>query len=148
MSHAKAWSRGRIVAATLLVAYLFFLAFILINPSARLATETVGSAYDVVVSIIGSHAWLTPKRVEFATNLAMFLPLGLLILLTWPRLNWRDVTVVAFLLSAGVEIYQGVLLPHRSAEFADVVANTLGCALGAVLVALADTAVGRMPTRQ
>jgi len=123
-------------ALALLSAYLLFLGFILLNPSARLASDTVGSAYDVIVSVIGEHAWLTGKRVEFATNLAMFVPLGLLIPLSWPRLNWRDVTVVAFLISAAVEIFQGVFLPHRSAEFADVVANTLGCAVGAVLVAV------------
>ncbi|HNA99316.1 MAG TPA: VanZ family protein [Marmoricola sp.] len=134
MSGSRRWSRGRIAAAVLLAAYLLFLGLILFNPSARLATDTVVSAYDVLVSLLGEQTWLTGKRVEFATNLAMFVPLGLLIPLVFPRLNWRDVTVTAFLISSGVEIYQGVLLPHRSAEFADVVANTLGCALGAVVL--------------
>ena len=103
------------------------------------ALKAAGEKNMIKVDRVPDFTVEVPREKEhgdFATNLAMFVPLGLLIPLSWSRLNWRDVTVVAFLISAAVEIFQGVLLPHRSAEFADVVANTLGCAVGAVLVAI------------
>jgi len=36
-------------------------------------------------------------------------------------------------LSGAVELYQGLYLPPRSAQFVDVVSNTLGGLVGAVL---------------
>ena len=53
--------------------------------------------------------------------------------LLWPRPSWRDWTAVGFVASFLVEVVQAVALGGRSATHADVVANTLGTLLGALL---------------
>ena len=73
------------------------------------------------------------SRVEFALNVAAFVPLSLLGTLLWPRLSWRDWTAVGFVASFLVEAVQAIVLGDRSATHADVVANTLGTLVGAVL---------------
>jgi VanZ family protein len=50
-----------------------------------------------------------------------------------PSYSWRDWTAFGFCLACLVELLQGLLLPGRHASFSDVVANTLGALLGALL---------------
>ncbi|HMY08590.1 MAG: VanZ family protein [Nocardioidaceae bacterium] len=145
MSSQHRRSRGRFLAATLLALYSLSLAFILLNPSPALPEDVVSRAQEALASLFGSPSLVGGKRVEFALNLLMFIPVGILVPLVAPRLNWRDVTVIALLASAGVEIYQGVFLIDRSAEFGDVVANTLGCTVGALMVAAFEWLRGVRP---
>jgi glycopeptide antibiotics resistance protein len=46
------------------------------------------------------------------------------------RWMWERWTAVAFIVSGGVELCQALMLPDRSAQFQDVVSNTLGIMLG------------------
>ncbi|AWB90822.1 VanZ family protein [Aeromicrobium chenweiae] len=73
---------------------------------------------------------------EFGANILLFLPLGALLLALLPRLGWLRVTALAGLFSIAIELTQTVARPGRTGSVADVVANTTGAALGAVLVAL------------
>jgi len=70
--------------------------------------------------------------VEVAANIALFIPLGVLVALGSGR-AWLGV-VLAVALSAGAEMAQSAL-PGRTASLRDVVANVAGAAAGAVLVA-------------
>jgi VanZ family protein len=54
--------------------------------------------------------------------------------LAWPSYSWRDWTALAFLGAVCVEVTQAVLLSGRQATFSDVVANTAGALVGAVLI--------------
>ena len=49
-----------------------------------------------------------------------------------PRHHWANWVVYGFVLSCAVELVQGLVLPPRSAQFEDVVANTLGALVGAL----------------
>jgi len=68
--------------------------------------------------------------VEFAANVLMFLPLGFLLTLLL-RHHWYGVAL-ALVLSAGAELAQ-FLIPSRLPSLRDVLANTLGAAIGAAL---------------
>ena len=68
--------------------------------------------------------------IEFAANIAMFLPLGFLLTLLF-RHPWYG-TILAVVLSAGVEIAQ-IVIPDRQASVRDVISNTIGAAVGAFL---------------
>ncbi|HRV68331.1 MAG TPA: VanZ family protein [Marmoricola sp.] len=141
-------SSGQVIAAVLLVGYSITLGIILLNPSPALPADVVDRAQEALASWLGAQDWFGGKRVEFALNSLMFVPVGLLVPMVATRLNWRDVTVIALLASAGVEIYQGLFLIDRSAEFADVVANTLGCAVGAIIVDTVEWLRGSKRTPQ
>lgn len=74
---------------------------------------------------------LSLNRLEFASNIVMFLPLGLLGVLAFPRLRWWLIPIAALVLSAAIELAQLVLISERNASVLDVVANTAGALIGA-----------------
>lgn len=132
--------RARAVPATLLVGYSVFLAWILLNPSAGAPSASVGQVYETLLDVGLPDALVTRSRVEFLLNAGMFAPLTMLATLIWPRFSWTHWVAWAFVISAGVELSQGLFLPARSAQFVDVVANTLGALGGAWLMSLASRA--------
>ena len=116
-----------------LVVYAAFLGWVVLWPSASAATGVVVHTADGL-SDLGVPAGLASGgRVEFALNAAMVVPLTVFAVQLWPRWGWERWTAYAFVGSCAVELFQGLLLPMRSAQFADVVANTLGAGAGAVL---------------
>ncbi|MCJ1706985.1 VanZ family protein [Microbacterium sp. VKM Ac-2923] len=72
--------------------------------------------------------WVTYDGVEFTANVAMFMPLGGLIV-AW-RGRWWHGILGGLILSAGIEAWQLLFLPTRVADVRDLVANTLGAAVG------------------
>jgi len=74
--------------------------------------------------------WFGSGWVEFTANILLFVPLGFLLTLI-VRPHGLGV-VVALLVSAGVELVQ-LVIPSREASLRDVLANTCGAAVGAVL---------------
>lgn len=66
---------------------------------------------------------------DFLRNMLLFLPLGLL---AGARIGWARSAVLAVILSGGIEVTQ-ILIPGRYPSLGDIVANTTGGALGAIL---------------
>ena len=129
----------RSVARLLLTVYVIALALILFQPSAGAAIESVGGVTDVLRRLGLPETLVNGYRVEFVLNALMFAPVPFLGAWVFPRLRWTDWVAYTFLASSAVEVTQGLFFPARSAQFVDVVANTLGGVLGALaaLVALA-----------
>ena len=73
-------------------------------------------------------AWITFDVVEVAANVAMFVPLGLLVV-AW-RGPWWLALVLGVTVSSAIELTQLWFLPTRVADVGDVVANTLGAVIG------------------
>ncbi|MRJ99912.1 hypothetical protein GEV27_00100 [Aeromicrobium sp. S22] len=73
---------------------------------------------------------------EFGANILLFVPLGALLIALFPRLGWLWGTVLAGLFSVAIELAQTVARPGRTGSTDDVVANTAGAALGALVVSL------------
>ena len=100
---------------------------------------------DVAVVDLTPVAWtierlgLGPQRgyelIEVTANVALFVPLGVLLLLRWRHRGWLHATAVAFATSLTIEVLQQLLRPERYASAGDVAANTLGGAIGGLLVA-------------
>ena len=122
----------RTVPLVLLVVYVLLVAWILFWPSGAPATSSVQSTSHLARALGVSGDLVTEPRVEFALNVLMVAPLPFLAALVWPRWSWQRWTAYAFVASGCVEVLQGVFLPDRSAQFADVAANTLGALIGAV----------------
>jgi len=80
---------------------------------------------------------LTYGAVEFLANIAMFVPIGVLVTLLSRR--WWMAAVVGFALTCAIEFTQ-TFLPARFPDVQDIFANTLGAVLGC----LAVTAVRRI----
>lgn len=114
-------------------AYALFLAWILLWPSGYVAAWVVFHSTQALYDVGFPASVVNGGRVEFALNAAMVAPLVLLAMLLWPRWGWERWTAYAFVASCAVELAQALWLPLRSAQYVDVVANTLGAGVGAIL---------------
>ncbi|GGF43729.1 hypothetical protein GCM10011519_16990 [Marmoricola endophyticus] len=133
----------RALAALLLVAYLGLLAVATLSPQPSMASDVVARVADVLTAVGVPADLVVPGRVEAVLNTAMVVPATLLASVVWPRPGWRDWTAAGFVVSLGVEVVQAIWLPARSAQAVDVVTNTAGAFLGALVGAL----VARGPRR-
>lgn len=141
--HDATVKRGRAWAS--LVAYLCFLAFILLNPSSTIPTTVVAHTAVVLDRLGAPDFLLVGARVEFALNALMFTPIPFLGSWAMPRVRWSEWVAWLFVGSFGVEAFQAIFLAGRSAQFDDVVANTVGGVLGAGLVLLMRRAHAALP---
>ncbi len=94
-----------------------------------------------VLSLVDVAAWfgvvISSSAAERALNVLMLVPLSLLGGLLLRRLTFSDWVVAGFALSATVEIVQRIVLPTRSGSARDIVANTLGSLIGALILTAA-----------
>lgn len=74
----------------------------------------------------GVPDWFGYSKLEFTANIAMFVPLGLLICLALPRRGVWLGLLLAPAFSAAIELAQALLLSQRTASVQDVIANGLG----------------------
>lgn len=74
--------------------------------------------------------------VEVAANVALFVPLGFAAAWAMPKWAWWIAALAGAAMSVAVELAQQNLLPERFGSFGDVVANSVGALIGAVLVRL------------
>lgn len=81
------------------------------------------------------------KQIEFGANVALFVPFGYLAG-AWVRRFWA-VVALGFGSSCLIELGQGMLLSARYSSVWDIVANTLGTALGAAVFLLVNRSLHR-----
>lgn len=122
-----------------LAVYVLALAVVLFQPTPQIATGTVLNVDDLLVRFGFPEVWVSPYRVEFVLNALMFAPVPFLGAWVFPRLRWTDWIAYTFLASSAVELTQGVFLNRRSAQFVDIVANTLGGVIGALVALVVAT---------
>ncbi len=83
----------------------------------------------------GAPSWIAYSTLESASNVLMFVPVGLFgALLVTGRWRWLVVAGVP-LLSGAIEIWQGLALPQRFSSLGDVAANSIGGWIGVALAA-------------
>ncbi|GAA4708298.1 VanZ family protein [Nocardioides conyzicola] len=117
-----------------LAAYSALLAVALLAPTSGNQSEMASWVSDLGVWVGFSPETASQERAEFLCNIAILAPVSALGSLIWPRTTWRDWTAYTLLIAVLVELTQGLLLGSRTASNADIVANTLGGLVGAVVV--------------
>jgi len=127
----------RQVATVLLILYGLAVLFVVAWPTP--VDESSRGLLFRVLRLLHRHGlpdFIGYNYVEFSANIAMFVPLGLLVaLLLGPRWWWAAFFACAAL-SVSIEIYQYLALPDRYATVRDVVANSTGGAIGTLLAVL------------
>lgn len=78
----------------------------------------------------GVPGWIGYRELEFAANVALFFPLGMLLTLTLPSGARRQTLLLLPACSVAIEVVQALLLAGRDGSARDVVANTVGGYLG------------------
>ncbi len=94
----------------------------------------------------GLPLWITFGKIEFGSNVLMFVPIGFFGALALPR--WRWLIIPAALLASGcIEVLQWARLPERVGTPRDVVANGVGAVIGYLLAAAVLLALHRRRRR-
>lgn len=123
----------RRAAAVLLACYVVLVAAVLLNADPTFAADVIARTGHWLEDH-GTPPWMTwGDRVEMILNALMFAPFAALASIAFPRHPWGNWVAYAFLGSGFVEVVQAFVLEPRSAQYVDVVANTLGGVLGAVI---------------
>lgn len=134
-SPAVAPSRASTVTARLaLVGYLLFVGFTVWLPASVSAKVT--GLVGVMAAWVSDAGIASYERsavvLEILANVALFVPVGLLLALALPRLRLWQVVLCGGLMSVVIEAVQG-LMPSRVPALSDIIANTSGTLIGAVL---------------
>lgn len=137
-----------IVARVLLIPYAIVLALIVWLPDSA-ASRVTGIVFRLA-RFVSEHAGVSLSTsytvFEFAANIALFIPFGLLIAAAWPRTNAWWIILLGFSASAAIELVQ-TLLPSRYPTLSDVIANTLGAIIGCCAVRLFAPRLRSRPAR-
>ena len=124
------------IASSVLAVYTLLLAVALFSPSNHAQSQMVLWLVRQLDHVGVPPRIDTFKRLEVLMNAAIIAPLTFLGSVVWPRLRWQEWTASAFLGAGLVETFQGLFLPHRQASFSDIVANTFGALVGALVARL------------
>jgi glycopeptide antibiotics resistance protein len=137
----------RRVLGVLLAIYLALLAVALLAPTSTDQNAMVHWLIRRLVHSGVSSGVVSYPRMEWLMNAAIIAPVSLLGSFLWPRWTWRDWTAAGFVAFGAVELTQALFMPRRDGSFSDVVANTLGALLGAVVALALRWLLRRFRTR-
>jgi hypothetical protein len=82
---------------------------------------------------IGLPGWFDYAATEFSANVVFFVPLGVFVVLLLGARRWWVGAGTGFLLSVVIEVSQSLFLPARFGSVDDVVSNTCGAVIGALV---------------
>ena len=120
------------------LAYLAFVGWLTLTPGSTAPTSS-----DLVLRVLArlqrydDLSWLTYDRAEYLANVALFLPVGLFLLLLFGTRLWWLALAAAITMTSFIETAQRAV-PGRVSDDRDIAANTLGAVVG-ILVGLVLT---------
>jgi glycopeptide antibiotics resistance protein len=120
------------------LAYLAFVGWLTLTPGSAAPTSS-----DLVLRVLArlqrydELSWLTFDRAEYLANVALFVPVGLFLLLLFGTRLWWVALAAAITLTSFIETAQRAV-PGRVSDERDIAANTLGAVVG-ILVGLVLT---------
>jgi glycopeptide antibiotics resistance protein len=129
------------------LAYLGLVGWLTLTPDSVAPTSS-GLAMRVLARLqtYDDLSWLTYDRAEFLANVALFVPVGLFLLLVVGTRFWWVAAALAFAMTAAIETAQRSI-PGRVPDERDLLSNTagalIGIAVGVVLTLPATIRRGR-----
>ena len=127
--------------------YLAFVAWLTLTPQAY-ASEHIAIIYRVLAAAHrrGYLLSIDDSRLEFLANVALFVPVGMFLLLLFGTRLWWVALVASFAMTTAIEVAQRSI-PGRVPDERDLFANGLGAVVG-VLVAVVLTAPAALRRRR
>jgi glycopeptide antibiotics resistance protein len=115
------------------VAYLGFVAWLTLTPESVAPTSS-----ELVMRVLArlqrydELSWLTYDRAEYLANVALFVPVGLFLLLLFGTRFWWVAGAAAIAMTSAIETAQRSI-PGRVPDERDIAANTMGAVVGIVI---------------
>jgi glycopeptide antibiotics resistance protein len=115
------------------VAYLGFVGWVTLTPGSEAPTSSA-LAMRVLGRLqrIDGMSWLTFDRAEYLANIALFVPVGLFLLLLLGTRHWWLAGASAIVLTSFIESAQRAI-PGRVPDPRDIAANTIGAVVGIMI---------------
>jgi VanZ family protein len=116
--------------------YLAFVAWVTLTPQAY-ASAHIGIIYRVLDALHrrGHLLSIDDVELEFLANIALFVPVGMFLLLLVGTRFWWAALIASFALTAFIEAAQRSI-PGRVPDEQDLIANGLGAVIGALVALL------------
>lgn len=127
--------------------YLAFVAWLTLTPQAY-AAERIAIIYRVLDALHrrGYLESIDDRELEFLANIALFVPVGMLLMLLFGTRLWWVALGASFAMTSAIEFAQRSI-PGRVPDERDLLANGLGAVIG-VLIALVLTAPAALRRRR
>ena len=137
-------------ARAALLAYLLVPAALTLTGSQPAAglLDFYGGLQQAVDLLTVGRARVSLREAEALANVLMFVPVGLLLRLSYPQQTLSLLLLMSAVGSLGIEVVQFLLLPERVPSLVDVLNNTGGAAIGLTLGADARTLWRRRAERR
>jgi glycopeptide antibiotics resistance protein len=134
----------RLTIATL--AYLALVGWITLSPQ---GASPSGPLWQVALFFAHHPAteWITFNLLEFAANIAMFVPIGVFLVLLFGRGRWWLAILFGVVLTLAIE-YTQHFLPTRVSDLRDILANSIGVVAGTLLALLLTIRSARSRARE
>ncbi|THG32341.1 VanZ family protein [Naasia lichenicola] len=132
------------------VLYLGFVGWLTLSPSLPFGDGTDGVVWRVLRALdeFPGARWLDYSDVEFAANIAMFAPIGMFFVLLFGRARWWLAMLLSVALSCAIELAQLLFFTTRVADVRDIVSNSTGAIVGAVVVLILTAGKARQLRRE
>ena len=108
--------------------------------------QPVSGQLGTVLNFLHHHGiprWFNYDFVERSANVGLFLPVGFVASMAFPTKKWWQIGAFGMLVSGCIELGQLLFLHSRFASPSDVMTNTSGAVIGAVVALLVTTQKGR-----
>lgn len=125
---------NQILWRAVLVAMLVPLALIAFWPSP--VDQPVHGELSSVLHFLHAHGipvWFNYQFVEASANVVLFIPFGAVATLAYRKKYWWQIGILGLMVSGCIELGQLLFLHNRFASMQDVVTNTSGALIGALL---------------
>lgn len=104
------------------------------------AQGSIASALDFLHAH-GIPVWVNYSSVEKSANVALFIPFGAATSLAYPNKQWWQNAALGIAVSGCMELGQLLFLHNRFSTLTDVVTNSSGAVIGALLAVAALNAL-------
>ena len=114
------------------IAYLVLVGWITLSPQSGIEEQSIVWLFVEFFEQFPATEWMTFSAVEFLANIALFVPFGLFFVLLLGRRQWWLAIVLSVATTVGIEFTQQ-FIGGRVSDVRDIVANSVGGAIGAIL---------------
>ena len=125
-----------VIAAAAVVVFLGVLAYVTLTPLPGATAQATGNTHPGwSIRFYLDNPDIRSVIIELGGNLLLLAPLGVLLPLLDPRLqHWYTVTLVCAVISAGIEVFQGLFVVGRAFDIDDLILNTVGALLAYLVI--------------